>query len=95
LLRFHVSTYDLYYTDDSHNRKRRAKKNFMIPWSRPLPARLDPDNEPKRLNIVAPASWVRRIDDWRRKQADLPNLSEAIRRLVEAGLDAERKGKRR
>lgn len=60
-----------------------------------MPARLDPDNEPRRLNIVAPASWVGRIDDWRRKQADLPNLSEAIRRLVEAGLDAERRAKRR
>lgn len=60
-----------------------------------MPARLDPDNEPKRLNIVAPASWVNRIDDWRRHQPDLPNLSEAIRRLVDAGLEASRKGKRR
>jgi rRNA maturation endonuclease Nob1 len=62
-----------------------------------LPARLDPDPDatPRRLNIVAPESWVQRVDDWRRKQADLPNLSEAIRRLVEAGLDAERKGRRR
>lgn len=70
-------------------------KEFRDSLEMPLPARLDPDNEPKRLNIVAPALWVRRIDDWRRKQADLPNLSEAIRRLVEAGLDAERKGRRR
>lgn len=68
----------------------------IIPNQEPaLPARLDPDNEPRRLNIVAPEGWVARVDDWRRKQADLPNLSEAIRRLVDAALDAERKGKRR
>jgi hypothetical protein len=55
-----------------------------------VPAKIDPEGAPKRLNIVAPASWVRKIDDWRRAQPDLPNLSEAIRRLVEAGL--EKKG---
>jgi len=44
-----------------------------------------------RLNMVAPASWVRRIDEWRRQQPDLPNISEAIRRLVEAGLEATTK----
>ncbi|WLA80372.1 hypothetical protein [Bradyrhizobium elkanii] len=57
-----------------------------------MPAKLDPEGEPKRLNIVAPASWVKKIDDWRRSQPDLPNLSEAIRRLVEAGLEATKKG---
>jgi len=58
-----------------------------------MPAKLDPDEgEPKRLNIVAPLSWVRKVDEWRRTQPDLPNVSEAIRRLVEAGLEA---GKRR
>lgn len=29
-----------------------------------------------------------RIDDWRRRQPDLPSRSEAIRRLVERGLQA-------
>jgi metal-responsive CopG/Arc/MetJ family transcriptional regulator len=33
---------------------------------------------------------AKELDDWRRKQADLPNRSEAIRRLVEPGL---KKGK--
>lgn len=57
-----------------------------------MPPKLDPDGEPKRLNIVAPVSWVRKVDDWRRAQPDLPNASEAIRRLVEAGLEATQKG---
>ena len=45
-----------------------------------------------RLNMVAPASWVKKIDDWRRQQPDLPSLSEAIRRLVETGLESIKKG---
>jgi hypothetical protein len=55
-----------------------------------MPPKLDPNTETRRLNLVAPASWVRKIDDWRRHQPDLPNISEAIRRLVEIGL---KKGK--
>jgi metal-responsive CopG/Arc/MetJ family transcriptional regulator len=31
---------------------------------------------------------VRQIDEWRRRQPDLPSRSEAIRRLIEAGLNA-------
>lgn len=54
-----------------------------------MPPKLDPDTETKRLNIVAPASWVRKVDEWRRLQPDLPNASEAIRRLVDAGLERE------
>jgi hypothetical protein len=53
-----------------------------------MPPKLDPDTETRRLNLVAPTSWVRKIDDWRRQQPDLPNISEAIRRLVDAGLEA-------
>jgi hypothetical protein len=30
------------------------------------------------------------LDDWRRKQPDLPSRAEAIRRLVEIGLKAKR-----
>ena len=30
--------------------------------------------------------FLRIIDDWRRKQPDLPPRAEAIRRLIEAGL---------
>lgn len=59
----------------------------------PMPPRLDPD-PPVRLNILAPAKWVRAVDEWRRHQDDLPNLSEAIRRLVEVGMEATKRGKR-
>lgn len=54
-----------------------------------MPPKLE--DETKRLNMVAPVSWVKKIDDWRRQQPDLPNISEAIRRLVELGLTAAKK----
>ena len=40
-----------------------------------------------------PPDIVRIVDDWRRSQADLPGRPEAIRRLVELGLKAERPSK--
>ena len=49
------------------------------------------DDEIQRLNMVVPASWAKRVDDWRRREPDLPNLSEAIRRLVELGLESVKK----
>jgi hypothetical protein len=55
-----------------------------------MPPKLD--NEIRRLHMVAPASWLKKIDDWRRQQPDVPNVSEAIRRLVEIGLDASKGG---
>jgi hypothetical protein len=40
----------------------------------------------QRIQLVISKGLVREIDEWRRLQPDLPNRSEAIRRLVDAGL---------
>jgi hypothetical protein len=32
----------------------------------------------------------KRFDDWRRRQAEIPNISDALRVLLARGLDAER-----
>jgi hypothetical protein len=58
-----------------------------------MPPKLEPDEETGRVQIVAPQSWIDRLTEWRRKQPDLPNASEAIRRLVDRaiGLDEKRK----
>jgi metal-responsive CopG/Arc/MetJ family transcriptional regulator len=40
----------------------------------------------QRIQLVISKGLVRQIDEWRRRQPDLPSRSEAIRRLVEAGL---------
>jgi hypothetical protein len=42
----------------------------------------------KVFQMRASEDFLRRIDDWRRKQPDLPSRAAAIRRLIEAGLNA-------
>lgn len=42
----------------------------------------------KVFQMRASQEWLRMIDDWRRAQPDLPSRAEAIRRLVEKGLDS-------
>jgi hypothetical protein len=49
----------------------------------------------KRLQLIAPVDWLKRIDAWRRHQPNLPSRSEAIRRLVEMSLDAAEGGERK
>ncbi len=44
-----------------------------------------------RIPVMMAPTDVAAIDEWRRKQADLPSRSEAIRRLVELGLKAKAK----
>lgn len=39
-----------------------------------------------QINVRIHDDLVKRIDEWRRCQEDLPNKPEAIRRLVELGL---------
>ena len=56
-----------------------------------MPAKLD--DEIERIHMVAPSSWVKKVDDWRRREPDLPNLSQAIRRLVEMGLESAKKSR--
>jgi hypothetical protein len=45
----------------------------------------------ERFEMRATAELMARIDEWRRLQPDLPNRSEAIRRLIEGGLSAPAK----
>src|SRR3546814_13570553 len=40
----------------------------------------------KPFQMRASEDWLKKIDDWRRKQPDIPSRAEAIRRLVEIGL---------
>ena len=42
-----------------------------------------------RIPVMMGATEVASIDEWRRRQPDLPSRSEAIRRLVELGLKAK------
>ncbi|MEO1329069.1 MAG: P-II family nitrogen regulator [Pseudomonadota bacterium] len=43
----------------------------------------------QRIQLVASKQFNELVDAWRRTQPDLPSRSEAIRRLVQQGLDFE------
>jgi metal-responsive CopG/Arc/MetJ family transcriptional regulator len=47
----------------------------------------------QRIPVMMSRDDVAAIDDWRRRQADVPSRSEAIRRLVEPALAASRPAK--
>jgi hypothetical protein len=47
-----------------------------------------------RLELRSTPTLLRLIDDWRRRQADLPGRSEAIRRMVEIAAKLD-KGRRK
>jgi hypothetical protein len=55
-----------------------------------------PHVESKAINVRMVVDALKSLDAWRRQQDDLPGRPEAIRRLVEIGLDATSKkgGKR-
>lgn len=44
--------------------------------------------KPTRFEIRLPPELGDAIDEWRRRQPDLPTRAEAARRLIEAGLAA-------
>jgi hypothetical protein len=52
-----------------------------------------PTDDPKAstLQMRVSSSFLKSVDEWRRRQPDLPSRSEAIRRLVELGLKAKGK----
>jgi hypothetical protein len=51
-----------------------------------MPPKLEDGSETERIQIIAPTSWVERIEEWRRKQPRIPSKSEAIRMLVDQAL---------
>jgi hypothetical protein len=49
-----------------------------------------PPVESEAVNVRIALEGLENIDNWRRKQDDLPGRPEAIRRLVELGLKAKK-----
>jgi hypothetical protein len=47
--------------------------------------------ENEQISVRMDSESIKKLDDWRRKQEDLPGRPEAIRRLVEIGLKAKLK----
>jgi hypothetical protein len=59
---------------------------MMIP-GRPLPPKLAANV--RKVNLIVPSDLLERVDNFRRHHPGLPNRSEALRSLIERGLDAE------
>jgi hypothetical protein len=57
--------------------------------TKPRRARPAVTGEPVMVRVQP--EMAKELDDWRRKQDDLPGRPEAIRRLVELGLKAKGK----
>lgn len=62
---------------------RQAKRPTV---AKAMPRKLDERSDTVRLQLVAPVSWVEQIEEWRAKQRPVPNVSVAIRQLVDLGL---------
>jgi hypothetical protein len=62
-------------------------------YSAKKPKRGRPSVETEAVNVRMSTMSLKAIDDWRRKQEDLPGRPEAIRRLVELGLASKQKTK--
>jgi hypothetical protein len=45
------------------------------------------DEKTKPFQMRVSPEWLEIVDNWRRTQADIPSRAEAIRRLVEKGLE--------
>lgn len=45
------------------------------------------ERKPTRFELRLPPELSDEIDDWRRKETDLPPRAEAARRLIELGLE--------
>ena len=43
-----------------------------------------------RVELRLPRELVVEIDEWRRRQADIPNRQRASQRLIERGIEADR-----
>ena len=48
------------------------------------------EEKTERFEMRVLASFLKTVDDWRRKQDDRPSRAEAVRRLIELGLKAKK-----
>lgn len=47
----------------------------------------------RKVNLIVPSDQLERVDNYRRHLPGLPNRSEAIRALIDMGLEVAAKGK--
>jgi hypothetical protein len=75
----------MYVHDGQATMAKMAKKD------RPAPR---PVVNTERLLMRVSKDFLESVDEWRRKEADLPGRTEAVRRLVQLGIGASAPRKR-
>jgi hypothetical protein len=55
-----------------------------------MPPKLSDEEETGRINVTAPMSFVRAVEEWRIQQRPVLTMAKAVRVLVERALEAER-----
>lgn len=55
----------------------------------PMPPKLDDKSKTVRMQLVISQALLDVVEDWRAQQRPVPNVSEAIRRLIERGARSE------
>ena len=71
----------------------RGRTASVLLHVRTLRSRAMEEEKTERFEMRVPRSFLISVDEWRRKQPDLPTRSEAIRRLVEKALAASKRSK--
>jgi hypothetical protein len=90
-IRLASASHHVYFTQDGDLRKRCDMESLAKPMAEgQMPPKLEDQSDTERVQIVAPASWIRRIEEWRRAQPKIPSRSDAIRQLVELGLKVKK-----
>lgn len=57
----------------------------------PMPPKLDKGSKTVRMQLVLPQSLLTIVEEWRATQRPVPNVSEAIRRLIEMGVMSDKR----
>jgi len=60
-------------------------KHTLMAVKRRPPGRPSTNPQDRLFQMRVSDEFLRLVDDWRRRQKDLPSRAEAIRRLVELG----------
>ena len=62
-------------------------RQFRTP--EPMPPKLDERSKTMRMQLVISQALLDVVEEWRAQQRPVPNVSEAVRRLIEIGLKVE------
>lgn len=85
------AVFNIYYTRLQKAYSARYAVCLVWGWDQPRSMarpKLETGTETVRVQIVAPATFVERVDEWRAKVRPIPSRAEAIRILVDQALDA-------